>query len=377
MSAPAIPSTVQNPVTLNLSPSYGALIVAAYLGCALWGINVMQTYIYYWNYPDDSWALKTLVAFLLIVDTAHKILITKIPWFTLIQNWGRVSAILASPEEALHEAWVGSSNCTTYDASLNLPPQPATPETGGFGPCSLSLFFFPSRRSASWLSYCLPERSLTTGMLIAYLAFSIGRANIFIPVNLRLKRAGLIGAAVVDLFIAVGMIILVRDSDQADSRALRSKRTSRTISRLTVIIINTGVLTAAVAIISLILDETASGTDFWTAIAQYPQCSIYLSAFLANLNARRYIRGDGEDTTTSNMEDIRFAHNTTLSRDAEASKANRTDTRIVLGPISSGTHSSGTEADGSNDLVLNLEKYNHPAREDSEVSDKPLSLEVV
>ncbi|KAJ3765338.1 hypothetical protein FB446DRAFT_709549, partial [Lentinula raphanica] len=36
------------------------------------------------------------------------ILITKVPWFTLIQNWGRISAILASPQEALHEAWVGS-----------------------------------------------------------------------------------------------------------------------------------------------------------------------------------------------------------------------------------------------------------------------------
>ncbi|KAJ3888697.1 hypothetical protein GG344DRAFT_79490 [Lentinula edodes] len=143
MSAQGIPTTVQNPIALNLSASYGALIIAAYISCALWGINVMQTYIYYWksvivfvmmclpvslclqtviSYPDDPWPTKSLIAFLLTVDTAHKILVTKVPWFTLVQNWGRVSAILASPQEALHEAWVGSVIIVIVQLQLHLPP---------------------------------------------------------------------------------------------------------------------------------------------------------------------------------------------------------------------------------------------------------------
>jgi hypothetical protein len=171
---------------------------------------------------------------------------------------------------------------------------------------------------------------------------------------------------------------------------------------LTVITVNTGLVTAVVAIVSLILvsvhaisdnpatyrfpqDETASGTDFWTAIAQYPQCSIYLSAFLANLNARRYISGaDGEGVTISNIEDIRFASTPPVQRgDVESSMVTTTAGRsdhIVLG---SGGNSSGTDGQytttevsvslatiSSTDPGINLqdrssnpEKYSHPIRE--------------
>ncbi|KAF7352454.1 NAD-P-binding protein [Mycena venus] len=330
MSAEAIPSTVQNLVVLDLSASYGALIIAAYISCALWGINVMQTYIYYWSYPDDSWPVKMLVAFLLIIDTVHKILITKVPWFTLVQNWGRVSAILASPEEALHEAWVGAIIVVVVQLYFLR---------------RIAKFAATTRHVHSWwlwlifivlVGLAVSQVPLT----VAYCVFSINRANIFIPINLRIKRAGLIAAAVVDFVNAGAMIMLLKDTDSADGQVYR---TSRTIRRLTVITINTGLVTAVVAIISLILDETASGTVFWTAIAQYPQCSIYLSAFLANLNGRRYIRGGGDGVTISNIEDIRFAA-TTARGDAEASLATRgTEQHTVLGHLGSGATSSGTE----------------------------------
>jgi len=352
MSAQAIPTTVENPIALDLSASYGALIIAAYISCALWGINVMQTYIYYWNYPDDSWPLKALVAFLLIIDTVHKILITKVPWFTLVQNWGRVSAILASPQEALHEAWVGS--IIVIVVQLYFLRRIAT-------------FASTTRHAHSWwlwiifivlVGLAISQVPLT----VAYCVFSINRKNIFIPLNLRIKRAGLIAAAVVDFVIAVAMLFLLKDTDAADRRLFRSKRTSRTIRRLTVIIVNTGLVTAVVAIISLILDETASGTDFWTAIAQYPQCSIYLSVFLANLNARHYIRGEGDNTVTvSNIEAIRFASTPAPQRDVEASLASGTNPHIVL---SSGANSSGE--DTANDSTL--EKHSRPVRGDSEFS---------
>ncbi|KAF8213911.1 hypothetical protein K438DRAFT_1956003 [Mycena galopus ATCC 62051] len=351
MSAQAIPTTVQNIVVLDLSASYGALIIAAYISCALWGINVMQTYIYYWSYPDDSLAVKTLVAFLIIVDTAHKILVTKVPWFTLIQNWGRVSAILASPEEALHEAWVGSIIVVVVQLYFLR---------------RIAKFAATTRHARSWwlwiifialVGLSIAQVALTIGKFflihqtncecaLSYCVFSINRINIFIPLNLRLKTAGLIAATVVDLVIAGAMIMLLKDTDSGDGGIYRSQRTSKTIRRLTVITINTGLFTAVIAIISLVLvtiDETASGTVFWTAIAQYPQCSIYLSAFLANLNARRYIRGADDGVTISNIEDLRFAR-ATAGGDAEASTATRmSDQHIVLGQLGSGANSSGTE----------------------------------
>jgi len=343
---------VQNLVVLDLSASYGALIIAAYISCALWGINFMQTYLYYWNYPDDSWPLKTLVAFLLIIDTVHKILITKVPWFTLVQNWGRVSAILASPQEALHEAWVGSIIIIVVQLYFLR---------------RIAKFAASTRHARSWWLWLVFIVLVTLAisqvpLTIAYCVFSINKANIFIPINLRLKRAGLIAAAVVDFVIAAAMIVLLKDTDSADKRIFRSQRTSRTIRRLTVIIVNTGLVTAVVAILSLILDETASGTDFWTAIAQYPQCSIYLSVFLANLNARRYISGgEGDGMTITNIEDIHFAGTeTTRGRDAESNAGSRADP-IVLSQMGSGANSSGTDGRyTTDDLSSNPEKYSHP-----------------
>lgn len=98
-------------------------------------------------------------------------------------------------------------------------------------------------------------------------------------------------------------------------------------------------------------DETASGTVFWTAIAQYPQCSIYLSAFLANLNARRYIRGDGDDLEISNIEDLKFASGTATAAEGEPSRTNR---HIVLRQMGSGANSSGTDGQDRADVNMPL-----------------------
>ncbi|KAF7355643.1 NAD-P-binding protein [Mycena sanguinolenta] len=359
MSAQAIPTTVQNPVVLNLSASYGALIIAAYISAALWGINVMQTYIYYWSYPDDVFAVKSLVAFLLygllhsLPETASspgstvagsltqliRYLLPRphgLPWFKI----GDVSRQSLTLHKALHEAWVGSIIVVV-----------------------VQLYFL--RRIAKFASTTSHARSwwlwiifiALVGLSISqvpYCVFAINRVNIFISLNLRIKRASLIAATIVDLVIAGTMIMLLKDTESADGSTYRSKRTSRTIRRLTVITINTGLITAVVAILSLILDETASGTVFWTAIAQYPQCSIYLSAFLANLNARSYIRGGG-DGATFNIEDIRFA---SASAAGNAEAGHISEQHVVLRQLGSVAYSSRTEGQQTTNPSV-PEKFSH------------------
>ncbi|KAJ3915755.1 hypothetical protein F5877DRAFT_81524 [Lentinula edodes] len=317
MSAQGIPTTVQNPIALNLSASYGALIIAAYISCALWGINVhilLETVI---SYPDDPWPTKLLIAFLLTVDTAHKILVTKVPWFTLVQNWGRVSAILASPQEALHEAWVGSIIIVIVQLYYLR---------------RLAKFASTTRHAHAWYLWLVFVILVALSVLqvpvtVAYCVFSINKSNIFIPINLDLKRVGLVASVVVDFVIAVAMIMLLKDTDSVDGAAQ-----FKPFRRCT-------------------KDETASGTDFWTAIAQYPQCSIYFSTFLANLNARHFIRGSGDDMTVSNMEDIRFANTVKSQGDAEAGLINR---HIMLSQMGS-EESSSSGLDTSS--ASNLEKY--------------------
>ncbi|KAJ3937070.1 MAG: hypothetical protein NXY57DRAFT_11340 [Lentinula lateritia] len=70
-----------------------------------------------------------------------------------------------------------------------------------------------------------------------------------------LKRVGLVASVVVDFVIAVAMIMLLKDTDSIDGAAQSKpfKRISRIMRRLTVTIVNTGLVTAVVTIISLIL----------------------------------------------------------------------------------------------------------------------------
>jgi len=235
---------------------------------------------------------------------------------------------ISTSREALHEAWVGSIIVVIVQMYYLR---------------RIAKFAVTTRHVHTWYLWLVfivlvALSVLQVPVTVAYCVFSINKQNIFIPLNLDLKRVGLVAAAVVDIVIAVAMIMLLKDTDSVDGVRYRaSKRLSRTMRRLTVIIVNTGLVTAVVAIISLILDETASGTVFWTAIAQYPQCSIYFSAFLANLNARHYIRGPGDDITVSNIEDMHFASAVERRDDADADLTNR---HIMLDRMGSGGDSS-------------------------------------
>ncbi|KAJ7770454.1 hypothetical protein B0H16DRAFT_1451927 [Mycena metata] len=323
MSSQAIPTTVQNLVVLDLSASYGALIIAAYIG-----------------YPDDRWTLKALLK---TGDVCRLFLLPqrKLPDFHVH------SELNFTVREALHEAWVGAIIVIVVQLYFLR---------------RIAMFASTTTYARSWwLRLILAVLIILSVSQVPYCAFSINRADIFIPLNLRLKRAGLVAACVVDVFIAVTMIMLLRDAGSIEGRSFKTKRTSRTIRRLIALCVNTGLVTAVIAILSLILDEAASGTVFWTAIPQYPQCSVYLSAFLANLNARHYLRGD-EGVTISNVEDIHFANSTT----GAPSVANVGDSHIVLTQMGSG--GTGTTVQNiTQDDVSTGEKYGkNIVREESE-----------
>jgi hypothetical protein len=77
---------------------------------------------------------------------------------------------------------------------------------------------------------------------------------------------------------------------------------SRRLSiRLLIVTVNTGLWTAIVALIELILMEVyadSSGLQ-WTTM-EFPLCSLYISSFLASLNCREYVRGTGQQTLSWN-----------------------------------------------------------------------------
>ncbi|KAI0027783.1 hypothetical protein K488DRAFT_90467 [Vararia minispora EC-137] len=305
----------ENSFVFDLSSAYGAVILGAYLSCAFWGINVMQAYMYYWNYEQDPWPLKAIVAFLLykpalsscelsfnsphsVADTAHKIMVTKTPWFALIQNWGRVSAITTIPQESFHSIWIGYiiiAVVQLYYIQRIVRFASTTRYT---------------RKCQWWLWLCYAFFGgvflLQFPMMIGYLCFTInkGVSDVLAGHSLRLSTTFVVASLVIDSAIAAGMIILLRAASTGGELVPQSSGTSAMIRRLTVLVVNTGLLTVAINAIGLIVDIVNFERNMWAAVPQFPASSAYISAFLANLNARHYVLDAGGAITITNVEDV-------------------------------------------------------------------------
>ncbi|KAJ7918940.1 hypothetical protein B0H13DRAFT_2433276 [Mycena leptocephala] len=57
--------------SLNLNTTLGAFQIGVLISYVLFGVTTTQTYMYYSRFPDDSWKLKTLVAFVWVGEMAH------------------------------------------------------------------------------------------------------------------------------------------------------------------------------------------------------------------------------------------------------------------------------------------------------------------
>ncbi|KAI0066224.1 hypothetical protein BV25DRAFT_1516883 [Artomyces pyxidatus] len=67
--------------------SLGAVQAGCLFSTALSGALCLQTFLYIRHYPDDSWRLKALVAFVWAMDTAQTCLISVVTWQYLILNF--------------------------------------------------------------------------------------------------------------------------------------------------------------------------------------------------------------------------------------------------------------------------------------------------
>ena len=38
----------ENPIILNLTPTYGCMLVGAFLSCMVWGVSSLQTQVYHY-----------------------------------------------------------------------------------------------------------------------------------------------------------------------------------------------------------------------------------------------------------------------------------------------------------------------------------------
>ncbi|GJE90532.1 hypothetical protein PsYK624_066730 [Phanerochaete sordida] len=93
-------------------------------------------------------------------------------------------------------------------------------------------------------------------------------------------------SAVIDVFIASTLIFMLSKSSHGE---YQFKRSNTLVNRLIILTINTGLWTAAFAVVSLaLMAGRPHSLNF--CYAELPIGSIYINSLLGNLNARNFIR---------------------------------------------------------------------------------------
>ena len=121
------------------------------------------------------------------------------------------------------------------------------------------------------------------------------------------------------------------------------------LDRLVIMTVNTGLWTALLALLDLILVSHSVSTVFMKrltnhtqvivypngiqyCVIEFPLGALYVNAFLANLNARSYIRGEGTGITSVELESGRTTGLTFRNGRSHVSKGSHSQVRPPLPP---------------------------------------------
>jgi len=253
------------PVPTGTLLTIGPTLVGSLISYALFGISVMQIYLYHINFPRDSWKLKALVYVVFSLDIFQSVAVAILCWHTLVSGWGRPSALL-------FPGWTFS----------------AVPAASGIVALFVQTFY-------AWRIYLLGHWRSIPGVIIffalaqcaAALAIAIG----FVPLkNVELLHkpnmnartiVWLGGAALTDLIVSISMLYLLYGA-----RHSRFSETQRMIERLIRLTIETGVATATTAVIELIFFLSFPPSSGMHLLAALSLCKVYSNALMTSLNSR-------------------------------------------------------------------------------------------
>ncbi|OSD01079.1 hypothetical protein PYCCODRAFT_1436852 [Trametes coccinea BRFM310] len=271
MSDPAATPPL-NPVPLDLSDSYGPILIGSTLSWACWGVSCLQLFLYYTNYEDDRTSMKLFVFAVWLIDTVAEIMLTAFMWQILILKWAEVPV---TRPLVLHRIWVTS--IVFVAVQLFFLSRIYRLVTGN----RLKKLLVPILLSPFVLWQCA---GVIPYIILTYQnpAFALLSTHRIVSLEISLRGC----SAFIDIVIAATMVILLYSS----LRRRPELRVSRKmIQRLIVLIAVTGCWTAVVALAELIL-MAAFPNKLLYGYVEYSLSPLYVNALLANLNARQFLR---------------------------------------------------------------------------------------
>ncbi|KAF9461106.1 hypothetical protein BDZ94DRAFT_858982 [Collybia nuda] len=260
------------PIPADVNKSTAPLLIGYILNWGLYGGLCVQSYYYYVAFPKDRLVLKCLVYGLLLVETAQSILIAHDIFTIFSTGYGNI-AVLIDPQLS----WL------------------SVPIMTGIVSCTVQIYF--SHRIHIISGSQLARIIIILLALMQGIAAIVGGAQLLISNDLTKVQVKahtsttiwLVGSAVCDIIIAVFMVFFL------SRRATGFKATQTLITKVMRLTIETGSLTATVAIIDVILFLAFPESNFHVAPA-FILGKLYSNTLVTTLNSRLLIVNSRNDT---------------------------------------------------------------------------------
>ncbi|KAF7361158.1 hypothetical protein MSAN_01147600 [Mycena sanguinolenta] len=280
------------PQTLLAGPLVNSVFVGVVLNWALLGALIIQLYDYHSHFQSrDRLPVRILVHSVSVIELVQTGFITHVAWWHLVRNWGKSNDL----------PWTG-----IYIPILN-----------GLASASVQGFY-------AWRIWLFEMKSLgmfgvksivrVSAVVIVLTALTQFSASIWVGVQferasrditkIALIRAPaetwLIGSFVCDLLIAVTMVAILVSARRLSS----TKRTMFIINNLIINTVETGAVTAVLALTELILYELSPNTYMHIAV-EFILGRLYCNVLLAALNGRARETGE-TDRDLANVTSVNF-----------------------------------------------------------------------
>ncbi|KAI6045310.1 hypothetical protein EDC04DRAFT_2637151 [Pisolithus marmoratus] len=254
-------------VSVDLSLGWGSMLAGIFASLILYGVSILQTFIYYVQYPKDRTSLKFLVFAVFLLDTLHQFLACAGIWSYLVQYYGDFANLLVMHPPLLLATVVTSLVSFTVQSFF------------------VWRIWSLSRGHPKWIiplilmPFVIAQPDYTVEGLITPTVEAVSG-----PLLMKLANASNGTAAAVDVTIAITLCTLL-----AMGRTGFSDRTERILFRLIIVSVNTGLWTALFGLLAVILLVTLPQDLVFSGL-YFPLCTLYCNTLLATLNVRRFVR---------------------------------------------------------------------------------------
>jgi len=268
---------------VDFNSTLGPLFVGFSLSCVIFGILSMQAYTYFRRFPNDVHAYKTLVVSLWLLELFDQIIIGHAAYTYVISDFGDIIAIITRKViwslvvQILVGSFVGMIVKTCF---------------------AMRVWRFSAHNMI--ITGTILSLVVTTFVLaIVYTVKTFALTSILEVDNLRIYGTAALATGVsTDVITALALCYFLHKMRTGH------KSSDGLINTLTIYAINTGALTSAISLTTLLLYNLELRTFYFVA-SYFCLGKVYAISLLCTLNTRKTVRGRGTDragNTSSNAD---------------------------------------------------------------------------